>query len=144
MNVKLIQLQNILQQNKSGKSVVNLKGDVWGRCPPGVQNLSISWIFGKIWQNRMLAGKSWHPHLREILDQPVKMILKSKASMLLRLIVDPREGCKFLFTIMQFFFYKMVCSPPFKVGTPSGKCWMHHCIRVRLLHVLHTSFWSEG
>ena len=46
----------------------------------GVQILSIHAVFGKIWQNRMLAPpptpplpplQDWRPHLGEILDPPL-------------------------------------------------------------------------
>ena len=48
--------------------------------PPylGVQILSISCSFWEIWQNCMQPPpQGWHPHLREILDQPLFTILIS-------------------------------------------------------------------
>ena len=58
-------------------SVVDLHSKILdARPPPGSKFFQFHAVFGKIWQNRMLAPpppESWHPLLREILDPPLSM-----------------------------------------------------------------------
>ena len=55
-------------------SVADLRGGTGDARPPwGSKFFRFHAVFGKFWQNRMLAPPlgSWHPLLREILDPPL-------------------------------------------------------------------------
>ena len=54
-------------------SVADLHSKILDACPPGSKFFQFHTVFGKIWQNRMLAPPlgSWYPLLGEILDLPL-------------------------------------------------------------------------
>ena len=71
---------NILIINSS-KAVADLKGGREGRAalpPRGPKFFQFHAVFGKIWQNHMLAPPprgSWRPLLGKILDPPLKSVV---------------------------------------------------------------------
>ena len=72
--------------------------------PPGPKFFQFHAVFGKIWQDRMLAPPllgSWRPILGEILDPPLKMVIKISGS-----LPPPRKS---LTNVLGVSFFDFLC-----------------------------------
>ena len=75
-------------------SVADLHSKFLDACLPGSKFFQFHAVFGKFWQNHMLAPPgSWRPHLVEILDPPLNFHMKWKTRNSLHRTLVKTQNC---------------------------------------------------